>query len=127
MQEYNDVIIRLPDVNIKEGTILLEVGETPIAIPADDTAWATDAKLCKVGQVVGTNFVVKYVNAAQGIITIGAKDQENATLKAIADAVKTNKKPLSVRVVYQVKGKSGVPTFMDWDGVVGSVKILLQK
>lgn len=127
MQEYNDVIVRLPDVNIKEGTILLDIGETPIAIPADDTAWAADAKLCKVGQVVGTNFVVKYVNAAQGIITIGAKDQENATLKAIADAVKANKKPLSVRVVYQVKGKSGVPTFMDWDGVVGSVKILLQK
>jgi len=48
-------------------------------------------------------------------------------LKAIADAVKANKKPLSVRVVYQVKGKSGVPTFMDWAGCVGSVKVLLQK
>ena len=127
MQEYGDVILRLPDINIKEGTILLEIGETPITIPADDTAWATSDKLATVGKVVGTNFVIKYLNATQGIITIGAKDQENATLKAIAAAVKANKKPLSVRVVYQVKGKAGVPTFMDWDGAVGSVKILLQK
>lgn len=127
MQEYGDVILRLPDINIKEGTILLEIGETPITIPADDTAWAASDKLATVGKVVGTNFVIKYLNATQGIITIGAKDQENATLKAIAAAVKANKKPLSVRVVYQVKGKAGVPTFMDWDGAVGSVKILLQK
>lgn len=127
MQEYGDVILRLPDINIKEGTILLEIGETPIAIPANNADWAASDKLATVGKVVGTNFVIKYLNATQGIITIGAKDQENATLKAIAAAVKANKKPLSVRVVYQVKGKAGVPTFMDWDGAVGSVKILLQK
>ena len=35
--------------------------------------------------------------------------------------------PVTVYAKYKKRGLSGVPTFMDWDGVVGSVKILLTK
>ena len=36
-------------------------------------------------------------------------------------------KELVVNLKYKKRGLNGVPTFMDWDGCVGSAKILLQR
>ena len=34
---------------------------------------------------------------------------------------------VAISFKYNKRGMAGVPTFMDWDGCIGSVKILLQK
>jgi hypothetical protein len=34
---------------------------------------------------------------------------------------------VEVKLGFKKQGLAGVPTFLDWDGVVGSVKVLLTK
>ena len=67
-------------------------------------------------------FKVTYASPEQGIITIEVADKTkaDALLKDKTDGV-------DVVLSYAKRGMSGVPTFMDWDGCVGSVKILLNK
>lgn len=49
--------------------------------------------------------------------------------RAAADAIikAGPKETVDVKVSYTREGLAGVPTFMDWDGCVGAVKVLLQK
>lgn len=56
---------------------------------------------------------IVYVNEMQGIIQIKVK--EDLTEK------------FAVTACYEKRGEAGVPTHLDWDGCVGTVKILLQK
>lgn len=65
-------------------------------------------------------FQVEYFNAIQGMLVISVANAAEAD-KALASG------PLNVNIKYDKKGLSGVPTFMDWDGCVGSAKILLQR
>ena len=67
-------------------------------------------------------FVIKYASAAQGIVVIGVADKAkaDALLQPLADGAK-------VKFKYKKRGLAGVPTFMDWDGCIGSAKILFQK
>ena len=58
-------------------------------------------------------FKVVYVNELQGIVQI------EVTRKFTSD--------LEVKLAYKKRGEAGVPTHLDWDGCVGTVKILLQK
>ena len=53
----------------------------------------------------------------------------HVTDKSKADQVinAAPKKVAEVKVKYVREGLAGVPTFMDWEGCVGSVKVLLQK
>ena len=107
-KEYVDWFFRLPDVNV-EGLEISIGGASAVS--------------CVAGASLNTDaFVVKYASEQQGIITIGVKD------KAKADTLLKGKKD-GVPVIFKFKkrGLAGVPTFMDWDGVVGSVKILLNK
>ena len=69
-------------------------------------------------------FVVKYANADQGIVMIDVAD------KAKADALLKDKAAgVTVKFRYKKRGVglAGTPTFLDWDGIVGSVKVLFQK
>ena len=66
---------------------------------------------------------MKYASEKQGIIVLEVTDKvkADAVLSAAAG------KKLDVVFKYSKRGLSGVPTFMDWDGVIGSVKVLLTK
>ena len=51
----------------------------------------------------------------------------NDTLANTIIAEGEKRADIPVFVKFTKRGLSGVPTFMDWDGCVGSVKVLLQK
>lgn len=107
-KDYVDMFFRNLDVNVED--LQISIGGV--------------AKTnCVEGALLnGGAFVVKYASEKQGIIVIGVAD------KAKADELLKDK-PAGVDVVmsYAKRGEAGIPTFMDWDGVIGSVKILLTK
>jgi len=107
-KEYVDMFFRNLDVNVED-----------LQISIDGTAKTN----CVQGALLNDGaFQVKYADASQGIIVIAVADKDKA------DTLLKNK-PDGVDVVlsYAKRGEAGVPTFMDWDGIVGSVKILLTK
>ena len=107
-KDYVDMFFRNLDVNVED--LQISVGGTA------KTNCVQGAELCDGA------FVVKYASAAQGIVVIAVAD------KAKADALLKDKiGGVDVVLSYAKRGEAGVPTFMDWDGICGSVKILLQK
>ncbi len=60
-----------------------------------------------------TKFDISYIDLTQGVIELTANDAISS------DTI--------IYCNYNKRGMAGVPTFMDWDGVVGRVKVLLQK
>lgn len=107
-KEYEDWFFRLPDVNVEDLKISID--------------GASDVS-CVQGASLNTDtFVVKYASPEQGIITIAVKDKSKADT-----LLKPKKDGVPVVFKFKKRGMAGVPTFMDWDGVVGSVKVLLTK
>ena len=109
-QEYVDFNFRVPDRFVEPNTTQISLGGgayTPLT----------------VGAVLNNTFQVVYYNHQNGLIRLRVTDKAAATA-AIA-AGKEGR--LEVKVSYMKAGLAGVPTFMDWDGCVGSAKILLQK
>ena len=107
-KDYIDMFFKNLDVNVED---------LQISINGEAKANCVEgAKLC------GGAFVVKYANAEQGyiVIAVADKDKADALLKEKAEGV-------DVVLSYAKRGMAGVPTFMDWDGCIGSVKILLTK
>lgn len=106
--EYIDWMFRLVDVDVEPGSIQIAVG--------------TDALTnCDIGVSLKNGaFKVVYCNPLQGIIKLKAEDKAKAD-EALKDG------PLEVAFTYKKRGLAGVPTFMDWDGCVGSCYILMQK
>ena len=68
-------------------------------------------------------FAITYLSELQGIIVFAAADAK----KLDAELDKVDKKAVDIYAKYTKRGEAGVPTFMDWDGCIGSVKILLTK
>lgn len=107
--EYIDQFFRTLDVDIDANSLQIAIG---------DDAFTN----CIVGAELHDAFRVKYASELQGIITIEIFD------KAKADAfLASYPNGAEVKFKYKMRGLVGVPTFMDWDGCCGSVKILLQK
>lgn len=104
---YEKFIFRTPDVNIEDLQIKIGSG---------------DYTNCVVGAQPAAYAIVEYVDLLQGIVIISIPAADKAAADAALQAA-----PLAVTVKYNKRGMSGVPTFLDWDGVVGSVKILLTK
>lgn len=107
-KDYIDMFFKNLDVNVED---------LQISINGEAKANCVEgAKLCDGA------FVVKYANAEQGyiVIAVADKDKADALLKEKAEGV-------DVVLSYAKRGMAGVPTFMDWDGCIGSVKILLTK
>ena len=105
------MFFRAIDVNLEHGSLQISVaGE----------AYAP----CTVGAALcGGAFTVKYANELQGIVVLEVAD------KAKADALL---QPLGVagaevKLKAKKRGMAGIPTFLDWDGICGSVKVLLTK
>lgn len=129
--EYVDIYVRANEVAIDQGTLQIALGDTmfaPCTVGATLTATVTvtDA-LGASNTVTGDIATVKYANELQGLVVL-------SVIKAAADtffttAVDEHGIPVQVPVSfsYTKRGEAGVPTFLDWDGCMGSVKILLQK
>lgn len=108
-EEYVEQFFRTLHVDIEKGSLQIAIG--------------TDAFTnCVEGAVIHDAFRVKYANELQGIVVVEVVDKAKAD-KFLADY----KDGAEVKFQYQKRGLSGVPTFMDWDGCCGSVKILLNK
>ena len=110
-KDYVEMFFRAIDVNLEQGSLQISVaGE----------AYAP----CTVGAALcGGAFTVKYANELQGIVVLEVAD------KAKADALL---QPLGVagaevKLKAKKRGMAGIPTFLDWDGICGSVKVLLTK
>lgn len=106
-EDYIDVMFWTIDPDVEPGSLQIKIGEE---------AWSA----ATVGtQIKGGAFTIVYSNEHQGCVKIHID-------KAKADSV-LETKPLDVQLKYKKRGLAGVPTFMDWDGCIGSVKILLTK
>lgn len=122
-KDYVDVHLRMNDTRIDgDLEIITTIGEKVVKTAIPDNGVGTVVK-------AGDNkdmFTVKYANYLQGYVVLTV-DKEKA--KEVFDANIVEGKPLPVEFgfTYTKRGQAGVPTFMDWDGCSGSVKILLQK
>ena len=107
-KDYVDMFFKNLDVNVED--LQISIGGVAKA-PCVQGAELNDGA-----------FVVKYASPEQGYVVIAVKD------KAKADTLlKDKKEGVDVVLSYAKRGMAGVPTFMDWDGCIGSVKILLNK
>ena len=105
--DYIEQIFRTTENNLEPGSLQIKIG-TNALIPAT------------VGQKTADNaFEIVYANEHQGLFAIKIH-------KAQADTV-LESAPVDVKYTAKKRGLAGVPTFMDWDGVIGSVKVLLTK
>jgi hypothetical protein len=113
---YVEMFFRTIDLGqfIETGSLQIKVGTGTYA------PLVKDAKIACNG--TAGIFNVKYVSELQGLFVLEVVD------KAAADtALQAANGTVEVFVSYERRGESGVPTFMDWDGICGSVKILFQK
>ena len=106
-KEYVEMYFRAPEVDIEN--LQIAIGDKAFA-PATKDALLLDGALR-----------IKYVDELQAIFVLEVVDREKLE-NAMGDA-----NSLDVRVEFDKRGLAGVPTFLDWDGVVGSVKVLLTK
>ena len=116
-EEYVDIYVRPNDVNVDKGSLQIALGESayvPCTLGAVLTA--------KIGSEEAAIAKVKYVDELQAIVVLEIiKDAADNFFAAITE------KNVQVSFKYTKRGEAGVPTFMDWDGCMGSIKVLLQK
>lgn len=113
--DYQDVFLRTAEVDIEANSLQIQVGDSAL-VP------------CTVGAVIEADLAgkketflrVKYADELQGIVVLEFTDKEKADAFIPESGV-------TVKFQYRKRGLAGVPTFLDWDGVVGSVKVLLTK
>ena len=106
-QDYIDVFFRTSEVDVYD--IQIKVG-AKAAVPATVGAAIDD-----------TGLKVKYADQKQGIIVIEVAD------RAAFETFLGEANSAEVKLGFKKRGLAGVPTFLDWDGCVGSVKVLLTK
>ena len=123
--ESMDLFFRFPEVKIEDMEIAIGTKADDKFVPLVEkgliSAYSGEEKATDVIEA-------KYVDGLQGLFVINIKDLTEAN--RFAEAVipeGENSIELPVFVRFKKRGLAGVPTFMDWDGVVGSVKVLLQK
>lgn len=71
-------------------------------------------------QALNDAFAITYFSSVQGQLTVSVENAEEA------DTILADGATVEVDVKYQKRGEAGIPTFMDWDGCVGSAKIILE-
>lgn len=97
-----------------------------LQISIDGAAFAPITKGAKIAVNETTDVLeVKYVSELQGIFVLEVIDKAKAATVLTKDD--GTDKAVEVKVQYKRRGEAGVPTFMDWDGICGSVFILFQK
>lgn len=113
-QPYISFIIKVcQNGNFEDGSLEVQLN--------DEAYVKVDSQTMKTGtQKLNDAFNLTYYNAVQGLIRIDVADEAKAD-KLLKD------KPVIVNLKFKKRGLAGVPTFMDWDGCVGSAKIMLQR
>lgn len=116
--DYIEEYFRLHHVNVVADTLQIKVVDGAGNIVTDFTNCAEGATLA------GGALKVTFVNALMGIVkleVVKSNDGTYALDTTLADG------PVSIYFKYSKRGLAGVPTWMDWDGCVGSVHVLLTK
>lgn len=97
-----------------------------LQISVDGAAYAPITKGAKIAVNTTADVLeVKYVSELQGIFVLEVIDKAKAATALVKED--GTDKAVEVKVQYKRRGEAGVPTFMDWDGICGSVFILFQK
>lgn len=123
--ESMDLFFRFPEVKIEDMEICIGTKEEGKWAPL--TEGGSVSVHC--GEETGVNVMhAKYVDGLQGLFVINIGDLTEANRFAEA-VIKEGEEAVELPVYVRCKkrGLAGIPTFMDWDGIVGSCKILLQK
>lgn len=117
--DYIEEYFRLNHVNVVADTLQIKT------VGADGTT-ITDWTNCTVGTTLNSGALkVSFVNALMGIVKIEVVKAADGTYAF--DNTADTALPVSVYFKYSKRGLAGVPTWMDWDGCVGSVHVLLTK
>ena len=125
MDETVDLYFRFPEVNIEDMQISIGTKSEDSFVNLEEGALLK----VKSGAEEAENAIeVKYADKLQGmfVLTLSNLDALNTLANTII-AEGEKRADIPVFVKFAKRGLSGVPTFMDWDGCVGSVKVLLQK
>nr|DAQ12501.1 MAG TPA: hypothetical protein [Caudoviricetes sp.] len=109
-KDYLDFNFRVPERFIADKTVQISI---------NDSSYTPVVK----GAVIKQAFEVVYFDETNGLMRLHVTDKSKADQVINA----APKKVAEVKVKYVREGLAGVPTFMDWEGCVGSVKVLLQK
>lgn len=116
---YVDQIFKVSEVNVDKGSLQIKVNDGAYV-----NVTTVGQSLLQVGEDSDKKDVltVVYLDELQGLIKVRINDAAaDEYLKALPE------KKITLFAKYKKRGLAGVPTFMDWDGVVGSCKILLTK
>lgn len=112
---YIPQTFRMGDTNIDPASVQVKIDS--VENPASDFTNAAVDALLNEGA-----FRIVYLNELQGLFTVVIEDKDKADALFASDT-----DHLVVTVKYKKRGLAGVPTYLDWDGCIGSVRILLQK
>lgn len=125
LTESSDLFFRFPEVKIEDMEICIGSKEDSKFVPL------TEGGLINAyyeAETATAAIEAKYVDGLQGLFVLNIKDL--SVMNDFADTIVGTGETgidLPIYVRFAKRGLAGVPTFMDWDGAVGSVKILLQK
>lgn len=120
-EPYIQTVVRVcQNGNFEDGSLQVQLTKADGTEVVAYTAIAAADDVMKTPKALGDAFKVTYYDAVQGLIRIEVADEA----KADALLKDTN---VVVNLKYKKRGQAGVPTMLDWDGCVGSAKILLQR
>lgn len=113
--DYIDLYFRTIDTNIEN-----------LQISIGGATYAT----CTVGGKVAIGgsaacVTIKYADMKQGMVVLSVLAADKAAVDTALDALTGDYADVCFK--YDKRGLAGVPTMLDWDGCVGSVKVLLTK
>ena len=123
-EDYVDMFFRTTEVDLMEGT--LQIGVSASGQPGNFINCEVGAEMGDGIGGAGSDFLkVKYADEKQGIVVLEVTDKNVAD--AALDPNNGGVGEIEVWFEFKKRGMAGVPTFLDWDGAVGSVRILLTK
>lgn len=109
-KDYSPMYFRTLDVNIEPNSLQIAI---------NDDSFVNCTKGAKVNSDI---FKVTYCNEEQGIIMLEVANKTEAD-----NLLRDKDGGVTVKFRYKKRGMSGVPTYLDWDGIAGSVKVLFTK
>ena len=116
--------MRLLNVQIEKDSLQMRIGDGDWTDPAKDVI--ADGFVYKSGTAANL-FTVDFCDIHQGIVVVTVNKDEDGTYTKADAFLKQHADGVNIFFKYKKRGLAGVPTWMDWDGCIGSVKILLNK
>lgn len=117
--DYVEEYFRLNHVNVVADTLQIKL------VGANGTTLADWTNCTEGATLLSGALKVSFCDALMGIVKIEVVKAADGTYAF--DNTAEASLPVSVHFKYSKRGLAGVPTWMDWDGCVGSVHVLLTK